>query len=605
MANRPANSGKSNKPNRSKKSKKNQSLVVYQDQALGLSRADLPHSIIEVVGTLSRAGFEAYIVGGGVRDGLLGLAPKDFDAVTSARPHEIKAIFGGRCRIIGKRFQLAHVYSGRELIEVATFRAPPKDDTHTTDEGMITRDNVWGDINQDFARRDFSINALYYQPIAGEVLDFCGAIDDIQNRTLRLLGDAKVRVEEDPVRLLRALRFKAKLGFEFDDALAKQFHADNWALLEQVSAHRLYDETQKMFSGGYLTPLLPILFKYGAMDHLMAYAPNEPSALMNAIAKNTDHRVSLDKGVNPAFFYAALLWENYLHQLAKFKKKGLPFHEAQIKAAAKAIDMQRVKTAIPKFAEEFITSIWLMQPKLSSPRVRDIANLERHARFRAAFDFLIMREQHDDSALSEPTHGMGAWWQAYQDADAGTRAQMVERFANGGSATGLASRRRRSRASDELMQLKQLSSRDDEPVRSSPKPLFVVEGADEFLATSDHAPKESSKPVPRTRAVSVPTFAQVDYTDEDFLKLLGNDEPYIPASRYRKRRPSSTLSIKEREQGLTENDGVTDAPTKPKPTKPRKTKAVKDTATPSQEKSSAPAKPRRRKKSNAKPRAGD
>lgn len=202
---------------------------------------------------------------------------------------------------------------------------------------------------------------------------------------------------------------------------------------------------------------------------------------------------------------------------------------------------------------------------------------------------------------------------------------MVERFANGGSATGLASRRRRSRASDELMQLKQLSSRDDEPVRSSPKPLFVVEGADEFLATSDHAPKESSKPVPRTRAVSVPTFAQVHYTDEDFLKLLDNDEPYIPASRYRKRRPSSTLSIKERNQGQTEDktapEVVKEAVAKParttkaksradnvagsKATKPRKTKAVKETATPSQEKSDAPAKPRRRKKSNAKPRAED
>ena len=168
--------------------------------------------------------------------------------MTDARPHEIKAIFGGRCRIIGRRFQLAHVYSGREMIEVATFRAPPKDDTHTTEDGMITRDNVWGDIEQDFARRDFSINALYYQPIKGEVLDFCGALKDIDSHTLRLLGDAKVRIEEDPVRLLRALRFKAKLGFEFDQDLANQFHQDNWTLLEQVSTHRLYDETQKKCS---------------------------------------------------------------------------------------------------------------------------------------------------------------------------------------------------------------------------------------------------------------------------------------------------------------------------------------------------------------------
>ena len=152
------------KPKQTKKSIR----TTHSAKSLRLQKGSLPHSIVEVIGTLQKAGFDAYIVGGGVRDSLLGLAPKDFDAVTDARPHEIKAIFGGRCRIIGRRFQLAHVYSGREMIEVATFRAPPKDDTHTTEDGMITRDNVWGDIEQDFARRDFSINALYYQPIKGD-----------------------------------------------------------------------------------------------------------------------------------------------------------------------------------------------------------------------------------------------------------------------------------------------------------------------------------------------------------------------------------------------------------------------------------------------------
>lgn len=631
MANKPANSGKSSKPSKHKKTKKHQANI-YQDKSLGLSKASLPHSINEVISTLGKAGFEAYIVGGGVRDSLLGLAPKDFDAVTGARPHEIKAVFGGRCRIIGKRFQLAHVYSGRELIEVATFRAPPKDDTHTTDEGMITRDNVWGDINQDFARRDFSINALYYQPITGEVLDFCGAIDDIENRTLRLLGDAKVRVEEDPVRLLRALRFKAKLGFEFDKSLAKQFNEDNWRLLEQVSAHRLYDETQKMFSGGYLTPLLPILFKYGAMNHLMAHAPNEPSALMNAIASNTDCRVNQGKGVNPAFFYAALLWENYLHQLAKFKKKGLPFHEAQIKAAAKVVDTQRVKTAIPKFAEEFITGIWLMQPKLANPRVRDIANLERHARFRAAFDFLIMREQYDDCELSEPTNNMGVWWQAYQDAATHEKAIMIEAFANGGSATGLSRRRRNRGVSDELFQLRQLSSGDMTNDVVVPQPLFVVENAEAFVPTKSE--QGDTRPVPRQRETVLPVFEPVHLTDEDFLKLLNNDEPYIPAARYRKRQPSSSLSIKEREQGLSEEavaaarkkQGSSARPkTKQNKASAPKGKSVRPTtkkATPTQDKgaktvakstkkvATKPTKEggtvkKRRKKSNAKPRAQD
>ena len=603
---------------------------THSAKSLQLQKGSLPHSIVEVIGALHKAGFEAYIVGGGVRDSLLGLAPKDFDAVTDARPYEIKAIFGGRCRIIGRRFQLAHVYSGREMIEVATFRAPPKDDTHTTDEGMITRDNVWGDIEQDFARRDFSINALYYQPIKGEVLDFCGALDDIENKVLRLLGDARVRIEEDPVRLLRALRFKAKLGFEFDDALAAQFHEDNWALLEQVSAHRLYDESQKMFGGGYLAALLPLLFEHGAMNSLMNYAPNEPTALMTAVAINTDRRVAMGKSVNPAFFYAAMLWENYLHQLAKYKKRGLPFHEAQLKAAEKTIDAQRIKTAIPKFAEQFISDIWILQPKLVNPRVRDIANLERMPKFRAAFDFLVMRESHDNHPLTEPTNGMGAWWQAYQEASAADKALMIENF---GSESGIPKRRRRERNKDaksrELDQLRELSLRNDEVIATRPEPLFVVPGAEAVVKDAAKSLKvaqlEPTKPVP--------VFDPVQFSEADFAKLLANDEPYIPPSRHRKRKPSSSLSIIEREAGLSESDvaaqdddlfsqeSTTPKRRQAKQSKPaasnKRTQATKPSskakANQSTANSNAPVvaddaadKPkRRRRKSNAKPKADE
>ena len=603
---------------------------THSAKSLQLQKGSLPHSIVEVIGALHKAGFEAYIVGGGVRDSLLGLAPKDFDAVTDARPYEIKAIFGGRCRIIGRRFQLAHVYSGREMIEVATFRAPPKDDTHTTDEGMITRDNVWGDIEQDFARRDFSINALYYQPIKGEVLDFCGALDDIENKVLRLLGDARVRIEEDPVRLLRALRFKAKLGFEFDDALAAQFHEDNWALLEQVSAHRLYDESQKMFGGGYLAALLPLLFEHGAMNSLMNYAPNEPTTLMTAVAINTDRRVAMGKSVNPAFFYAAMLWENYLHQLAKYKKRGLPFHEAQLKAAEKTIDAQRIKTAIPKFAEQFISDIWILQPKLVNPRVRDIANLERMPKFRAAFDFLVMRESHDNHPLTEPTNGMGAWWQAYQEASAADKALMIENF---GSESGIPKRRRRERNKDaksrELDQLRELSLRNDEVIATRPEPLFVVPGAEAVVKDAAKSLKvaqlEPTKPVP--------VFDPVQFSEADFAKLLANDEPYIPPSRHRKRKPSSSLSIIEREAGLSESDvaaqdddlfsqeSTTPKRRQAKQSKPaasnKRTQATKPSskakANQSTANSNAPVvaddaadKPkRRRRKSNAKPKADE
>ncbi|MGP5202266.1 polynucleotide adenylyltransferase PcnB [Psychrobacter aquimaris] len=397
---------------------------------LELNKSELPNSITEVIATLTRAGFDAYIVGGGVRDTLLGLRPKDFDAVTDAKPHEIKDVFGKRCRIIGRRFQLAHVYSGRELIEVATFRGPPTNDANTNQDGMILRDNVWGDIKQDFSRRDFSINALYYQPLKGVVHDFCGALDDIDNKIIRLLGHAPVRIEEDPVRLLRALRFKAKLGFEFDDELADQFHDGNWALLEQISPHRLYDETQKMFTGGYLVPLLPLLFESGAIDSLIIYPPSEPSALVNQVAINTDKRIAAGKSINPAFFYAALLWENYLHQLAKAKKRNMLFAEAQMHAAGKVIDRQRIKTAIPKFAEQFIRDIWILQPKLAAPRSKQIVQLSEHPRFRAGFDFLLLREQCGDAEhpLSESTNGMGDWWQTYQTLSEREQQQAIDDF---------------------------------------------------------------------------------------------------------------------------------------------------------------------------------
>jgi len=397
---------------------------------LELNKSELPNSITEVIATLSRAGFDAYIVGGGVRDTLLGLKPKDFDAVTDAKPHEIKDVFGKRCRIIGRRFQLAHVYSGRELIEVATFRGPPNSDANTTQDGMIIRDNVWGDIKQDFSRRDFSINALYYQPLKGVVHDFCDALDDIDNKIIRLLGHAPVRIEEDPVRLLRALRFKAKLGFEFDKELSQQFHKDNWARLEQISPHRLYDETQKMFSGGYLVPLLPLLFESGAIDSLIIYPPSQPSALVKQVAINTDKRIGAGKSINPAFFYAALLWENYLHQLDKAKKRNLPFAEGQMQAACKVIDRQRIKTAIPKFAEQFIRDIWILQPKLAAPRSKQIEQLVEHPRFRAGFDFLLLREQCGDAEhpLSESTNGMGDWWQTYQTLSEKQKQQAINDF---------------------------------------------------------------------------------------------------------------------------------------------------------------------------------
>lgn len=414
--------------------------AAHDARKLGLQRGDLPNSIKEVIATLTQAGFEAYIVGGGVRDSLLGLVPKDFDAVTDATPAQIKEVFGKRCRIIGRRFLLCHVYSGRDMIEVATFRAPPSDSNHTTQDGMIVRDNVWGNIFQDVVRRDFSINALYYQPLDGVVYDFCGGLADVEAGVLRLLGDTQKRIEEDPVRLLRALRFKAKLGFDFDAALERQFSSQNWALLAQVSPHRLYDETQKMFTGGYLRALLPLLFDYGALAQLLFYPPTMLTPLVEQVMINTDKRIGGGKSINPAFFYAAILWENYLYLLEKYKKNS-PFVEAQVQAANKVLDKQRPITAMPKFAEQFIKDIWLMQTRLANPRKKNLLKLFENPRFRAAFDFLLLREQVEarNRALAEQhgqavtlddesTNGMGHWWAWFQTLGSKQQMQAIDEF---------------------------------------------------------------------------------------------------------------------------------------------------------------------------------
>lgn len=306
----------------------------------GLSTAQLPSSILDVIDSLTKAGYEAYIVGGGVRDLMLGLNPKDFDAVTNATPSQIKEVFGRRCRIIGRRFELAHVYSGRELIEVATFRAPPKKAV-TNASGMILRDNNWGTIEQDFARRDFSINTLYYQPRKGIVLDFCKAIDDVKNKTLRLLGDPVQRFEEDPVRMLRTLRFAAKLNFKIDPAILDIFDVEMTQLLRDVSPHRLYDESQKLFTMGHLARVLPMLIEFGVWKQLFADIRPDLTPFIQRAAKNTDQRIQIGKTINPAFFYAVLLWQPFLERCDFYLSKGVVPAEARAQAGLDVLNVKR------------------------------------------------------------------------------------------------------------------------------------------------------------------------------------------------------------------------------------------------------------------------
>ena len=376
----------------------------------GLSIKQLPSSIVEVIDALTKAGYQAYIVGGGVRDLMLGLQPKDFDAVTNATPAQVKEVFGRRCRIIGRRFELAHVYIGRDLIEVATFRAPPKKAV-TSAQGMILRDNNWGTIEQDFVRRDFSINAMYYQPRQGVILDFCNAIDDVKSRTLRLLGDPKTRFEEDPVRMLRTLRFAAKLNFSIAPEILDVFTPEMTQLLRDISPHRLYDESQKLFTMGHLQHVLSLLIDFGVWKQLFAEVRPEVSKFIALAARNTDQRIQIGKTINPAFFYAVLLWNNFLERTDFYAAKGVVAAEARAQAGLDVLKRQSTRTIIPRFAETFIREVWEMQTRLLNPKPQQIEVLAGHARFRAGFDFLLLREKSGD----ENTQGMGQWWEAYQD----------------------------------------------------------------------------------------------------------------------------------------------------------------------------------------------
>ncbi|WP_374254404.1 polynucleotide adenylyltransferase PcnB [Acinetobacter brisouii] len=376
----------------------------------GLSIKQLPPSILEVIDALTKAGYQAYIVGGGVRDLMLGLHPKDFDAVTNATPAQVKEVFGRRCRIIGRRFELAHVYVGRDLIEVATFRAPPKKAV-TSALGMILRDNNWGTIEQDFARRDFSINAMYYQPRQGVILDFCNAIDDVKSKTLRLLGEPKLRFEEDPVRMLRTLRFAAKLNFSIAPEILDVFTPEMTQLLRDISPHRLYDESQKLFTMGHLQRVLPLLIEFGLWKQLFAEVSPDVTAFVALAAKNTDQRIQIGKTINPAFFYAVLLWRNFQERTEFYLAKGVVAAEARAQAGLDVLKRQSTRTIIPRFAETFIREVWEMQTRLLSPKPQQIEHLAGHARFRAGFDFLLLREKSGDDS----TQGMGQWWEAYQD----------------------------------------------------------------------------------------------------------------------------------------------------------------------------------------------
>ena len=385
-----------------------------------------PHSI-EVVQGLHDAGFEAYLVGGCVRDLLLGAEPKDFDVATSATPEEVKEVFR-RARLVGRRFRIAHVRFGRNIIEVSTFRRGETDGIETSAEGMILRDNQFGTLAEDALRRDFTINALYFDPTDGRLLDFVDGMADIREHHLAFIGDTQTRLTEDPVRALRALRFRAKLGFELTDEI-KQALPDAASRLPSVPPARLFEEFNKLFMLGYAeqawaaiadSPICSVLFP--CTDPL--------STIVRRAMSNTDQRIADDRPVTPGFLIAVMLWEDYRARYSEFVLDN-PHMEAANMAEQDTLADQTDVMAIPRRFSLFAKEVWHMQSRLEQRTGRNIRRTVGHPRFRAGYDLLELRA----TTYEEQTESY-EWWTAFQEADEDAQAEMIKGLPGGGAGGG-------------------------------------------------------------------------------------------------------------------------------------------------------------------------
>lgn len=388
-----------------------------------------------VVQVLQRSGFKAYIVGGSVRDLLLGLHPKDFDVATDAKPWEVKPLFK-RSRIVGRRFQIVHVLFGREMVEVSTFRSnlaqDESDSNHRqqSDSGMLTRDNLFGDLSDDARRRDLTINALYYDPIEDSLHDLANGLHDIEKRSVRIIGDPATRFREDPVRMLRVVRFAATLGFTIHEDTLGPLHRLGESLHE-VSSARLFDETLKLFMNGQGLATFELLYQYGLYQQIFPQtrklvndASNTGFRLIQQAFTNTDLRIRSGKRVTPAFIYAALLWPAVQQQAKILQSQGDSPGYALGKASGRVISQQCSITAIPRRFSIPMREIWELQLRLPNRAGSRAARLMEHPRFRAAYDFVLLREE-----SGEQLDNLGEWWTQYQEANETGRQTMVDSLA--------------------------------------------------------------------------------------------------------------------------------------------------------------------------------
>lgn len=402
--------------------------VRFSRKQHGIDRSELSDAAIRTCEQLQQAGYLAFVVGGAVRDLLLRRHPKDFDVATDATPEQVRSVFR-RSRIIGRRFRLVHVMFGQETIEVSTFRsahvATSDEESANTDEhGRLLRDNVYGSQADDAIRRDFTMNALFYDPAAEEIWDYTNGVHDIEKKRVVMIGDAEARYREDPVRMLRAARLAGKLGFTIEPATEAPI-AGLRALLANVPEARLFDEMQKLLFSGHALACIEKLRALGLHTLLLPSLEDilsapESRAYATLALTRTDERINDDRGVSPAFLFAALFWFPMCARARTLEEKGARPLAALHQAMDDVLDTQRKSLAIPRRFDGNIKELWLAQPRFAFQSRGKALRLLTHPRFRACYDFYMLRAEAGDASME-----IAKWWETFQFADDEVRETML------------------------------------------------------------------------------------------------------------------------------------------------------------------------------------
>lgn len=408
------------------------SLNIITRQEHNISRKQISDNALKVLYRLHGAGFDAFLVGGGVRDLLLGQNPKDFDIATNATPEQIRQLFKN-CRLIGRRFRLAHIMFGRDIIEVATFRGhhqeTSKNISQQSKEGMLLRDNVYGTIDEDAERRDFTINAMYYNIGDYAIHDYAGGNEDLEDRLVRLIGDPETRYREDPVRMLRAIRFAVKLDFDIEEDTAAPIEEMS-LLLRDIPSARLYEESLKMLQSGYGLETYHLMREYNLFQQLFPIISadfteeysSKTEQMLDLVLDSTDQRIEEGKRINPAFMFAAMLWYPLQERAALLmEKRKLSYYDAIMEASNYILDDQVRTIAIPRRHTATIREIWQLQLRMPRRNGKRAFRLMELNKFRAGYDFLEMRGEIEGGE----TEQLAKWWETFQNAGRNMRQAMV------------------------------------------------------------------------------------------------------------------------------------------------------------------------------------